>query len=125
MSTVKQMIKYKWDIGQQAWFLHIISGLVLVLYSAFHIFFLFVVSLGEEMYRTWISVFKSPFMGVFEIIVITLMLYHMCNGIRILIFDIGWGIGIASHKVIYFLAMVSVIVFLFFHILPLILYLIF
>lgn len=100
-------------IGMWAWILHRLTGLGLVLYIFIHIILMGSSLLrGEKALDSMLTYFMgNPFFHVLEILILGAVLYHGFNGIRILLFDLGVGIGVRSQKVLFwvFMAMAAIL----------------
>ena len=94
-------------IGMWAWVLHRLTGLGLVLYLLIHIVLMGLSLLrGEEAFDAALSVLMgNRFFGLLEILLLAAVLYHGFNGIRILLFDMGLGIGVRAQKIIFWVFM--------------------
>lgn len=97
-----------WDTaGMWAWVLHRITGLGLVFYILLHTF-LMSLSLfqGQEAFDATLSVLMgNPLFEVLDILLLGAVLYHAFNGIRILLFDVGIGLGVRSQKILFWVFM--------------------
>jgi succinate dehydrogenase / fumarate reductase cytochrome b subunit len=94
-------------IGMWAWVLHRLTGLGLALYLFIHIVLMGLSLLrGEEAFDAALSVLMgSRFFGLLETLLLAAVLYHGFNGIRILLFDMGLGIGVRAQKIIFWVFM--------------------
>jgi succinate dehydrogenase / fumarate reductase cytochrome b subunit len=94
-------------IGMWAWVLHRLTGLGLALYLFIHIVLMGLSLLrGEEAFDAALSVLMgSRFFGSLETLLLAAVLYHGFNGIRILLFDMGLGIGVRAQKIIFWVFM--------------------
>jgi succinate dehydrogenase / fumarate reductase, cytochrome b subunit len=92
-------------IGMWAWILFRISGIILVAYLFVHIA---VVSQGQvsgagvldRLFKT----FDNPIMVFLDFMLVSAVLYHGLNGVRIVLMDLG--IGIQRHKAVFWAVMV-------------------
>jgi succinate dehydrogenase / fumarate reductase cytochrome b subunit len=104
-------------IGMWAWILHRLTGLGLVLYIFIHIVLMSTSLLrGRQAFDAMLSYLMShPVFQVLETLVLGAALYHGFNGIRILLFDLGVGIGVRSQKVLFWAFMaIAAILWVFF-----------
>lgn len=104
-------------IGMWAWILHRLTGLGLVLYIFIHIVLMSTSLLrGQQAFDVMLSYLMShPVFQVLETLVLGAALYHGFNGIRILLFDLGVGIGVRSQKVLFWVFMaIAAILWVFF-----------
>jgi succinate dehydrogenase / fumarate reductase, cytochrome b subunit len=98
-------------IGMWAWILFRISGLVLVAYLFVH---LWVISQGRvggaESLNGLFEFFDKPLLIFLDLMLVAAVLYHALNGVRILLMDVGVGIG--RHKAVFWVCMlVAALVF--------------
>jgi succinate dehydrogenase / fumarate reductase cytochrome b subunit len=92
--------------GMWAWLLFRISGLVLVLYLGAHII---VISTGQfDKLNSMMKMFDNPVLVLADLALVVAVLYHALNGVRIILMD--FGIGVRQHKVMFWTAMVVVVV---------------
>jgi succinate dehydrogenase / fumarate reductase cytochrome b subunit len=94
-------------IGMWAWILHRLTGLGLVFYIFIHIVLMSTSLLrGQQAFDATLSYLMGhPVFQVLETLVLGAALYHGFNGIRILLFDLGVGIGVRSQKVLFWIFM--------------------
>ena len=93
-----------WDAtGMWAWILHRLTGLGLVLYIFIHIVLMSTSLLrGEQAFDAMLTLLmRHPVLEVLDTMLLGAVLYHGFNGIRILLFDLGVGIGVRSQKVLF------------------------
>ncbi len=100
-------------IGMWAWILHRLTGLGLVLYIFIHIVLMSTSLLrGQQAFDAMLSYLMGhPVFQALEALVLGAALYHGFNGIRILLFDLGVGIGVRSQKVLFwaFMAIAAIL----------------
>ena len=92
-------------IGMWAWVLFRISGLVLVAYLFFHIWVISQDRIGgpvelNELFET----FDKPFLLFLDFMLVSAVMYHALNGVRIVLMD--FGVGIKQHKAVFWVCMV-------------------
>ena len=85
---------YRWQITMTMSILHRVSGVILT-FGAFALaWWLLAVAAGSESYDRAAACLASPF-GKFVLFGFSLALvYHLLNGLRHLLWDIGWGFEI-------------------------------
>jgi succinate dehydrogenase / fumarate reductase cytochrome b subunit len=92
-------------IGMWAWVLFRISGLVLLAYLFVHIW---VISQGRvdggEALNKLFETFDKPFLVFLDFMLVSAVLYHALNGVRIILMD--FGVGIRQHKAVFWVCMV-------------------
>lgn len=94
-------------IGMWAWILHRLTGIGLVLYIFIHIILMSSSLLrGQQTFDSMLTLLmRHPVFEVLDTLLLGAVLYHGFNGIRILLFDLGVGIGVKSQKVIFWVFM--------------------
>ena len=91
--------------GSWAWLLHRITGLLILAYLYFHLIALSsAVWLGgmAAFNRTVASLTTPPFIFA-DLALFAVILYHALNGIRLMMFDVGWFIN--RQRVVFWIMM--------------------
>jgi succinate dehydrogenase / fumarate reductase, cytochrome b subunit len=93
-------------IGMWAWVLFRISGLVLVAYLFVHIWVISQGRVGDdgEALNKLFQTFDKPFLVFLDFMLVSAVLYHALNGVRIVLMDLG--VGITRHKAVFWVCMV-------------------
>lgn len=86
---MRALQKYRIHIGTAAWILHRLSGLGLILYLLLHIWVIHHLVVGEREFDSIMQLFENPLFEFLEVGLIGVILYHLWNGLRITLFDIG------------------------------------
>ncbi len=90
--------------GMWAWVLFRISGLVLVFYLFVHVW---VISQGRvggaASLDNLFKFFDKPMLVFLDLMLVSAVLYHALNGVRILLMD--FGVGIKHHKAVFWVCM--------------------
>ena len=94
-------------IGMWAWILHRLTGLGLVLYIFIHIVLMSTSLLrGQQAFDDMLTLLmRHPVFEILDTLLLGAVLYHSFNGIRILLFDLGVGIGVGRQKVLFWVFM--------------------
>ena len=94
-------------VGMWAWVVHRITGLGLVFYILLHTVLMGLSLLrGKEAFDAALSVLMGNHLfELLDIMLLAAVLYHGFNGIRILLFDMGVGIGVRNQKIIFWVFM--------------------
>lgn len=94
-------------VGMWAWILHRLTGLGLALYIFIHIVLMSTSILrGQQGFDAMLSYLMGhPVFQLLETLLLGAALYHGFNGIRILLFDLGVGIGVGRQKVLFWVFM--------------------
>ncbi|MBD3237258.1 MAG: succinate dehydrogenase, cytochrome b556 subunit [Candidatus Eisenbacteria bacterium] len=82
---------YRFHTGYVAWLLNRISGILIIFYLAAHVWVTHHLSHGAETYAQVMAFLSSPLFKLLEIGLIGVVLYHLMNGIRIILVDFGKG----------------------------------
>jgi succinate dehydrogenase / fumarate reductase cytochrome b subunit len=97
-----------WDTtGMWAWMLHRITGLGLVFYIFLHTVLMSVSLIrGPKAFdATLLILMGNPVFEFLDTLLLAAVLYHSLNGIRILLFDLGIGLSLASQKILFWVLM--------------------
>ena len=99
-------------IGMWAWILHRLTGLGLVLYIFIHIILMSSSLLrGQQAFDAMLTILmRHPVFQILDTMLLGAVLYHGFNGIRILLFDLGVGIGVKSQKVLFWIFMAIAVI---------------
>ena len=89
--------------GMWAWMLFRISGLVLVFYLFVHVWVISQGRAGAESLNKLFEFFDKPLLVFLDLMLVSAVLYHALNGVRIVLMDLG--IGIRQHKAIFWVCM--------------------
>jgi succinate dehydrogenase / fumarate reductase cytochrome b subunit len=95
-------------LGVWAWLIQRISGLVLVVFVVAHVVAISQASfVMKGPFFTMLDYLRNPFWYVdrtalaIDLLMFGIIAFHGMNGIRIVLFDTGVGVGLRSHKVIF------------------------
>lgn len=80
---------YRIHLGTLAWILHRLSGLALIGYLLLHIWVISHLIGGKESFDGIMELFGSPLFKFLEIGLIGTILYHLFNGLRVTLVDMG------------------------------------
>jgi succinate dehydrogenase / fumarate reductase cytochrome b subunit len=83
-------LNYK--VGMWGYLLHRISGLILVAYLLVHIAVIGSVNAGPQAFDNIMFTLQSPLFLVLDTALAAAVVFHMLNGIRLILFDLGIGI---------------------------------
>lgn len=87
----KVLRPYRVRTGMFAWMAHRLSGLALVVYLILHIWGLKALS-NREAYNALIASYHAPLFKVGEFLLWCAVVYHMINGLRIVLIDfLAWS----------------------------------
>jgi succinate dehydrogenase / fumarate reductase cytochrome b subunit len=109
-----QMMKYKhtdiwptnYAFGMWVWLAHRISGVILAVYGLAHLVVISTVTIGSDGkdFNDVMDFFDKPYLLAFEVVLMAVAFFHVLNGLRIILFDLG--IGIRVQKQIFIALMV-------------------
>ncbi len=94
--------RYRIHTGTFAWILHRLSGLGLIFYLLLHIWVISHLSGGEKSFDGIMHAFGSPLFKFMEVGLVGVILYHLFNGLRITLIDMG--VFIEKQKQLYIVA---------------------
>jgi len=99
------------DTGTIAWILHKITGVFLVVYLLIHIFVVGQGVRSEEAFNEALAFVQKPIFVFLDSGLSGVVAYHAFNGLRVVAFDLGWGIR--QQKLLFWLSLlIAVAVFL-------------
>lgn len=96
-------------VGFWAYVVMRLSAVGLVLYLFLHLAILSQLAVGPAAWDSFVALAKSPAILILDVILIIGILAHGLNGIRLSL--IGFGIGVPSHKLMLWLAVILTMVF--------------
>lgn len=91
-ATTKKFNLYKGDPGMWSWVAHRISGVAIFFFLFVHVLDTALVTVSPETYNAIIDTYKNPIVGLMEIGLVALVLFHALNGLRIVAIDF-WSKG--------------------------------
>lgn len=90
--AVRKLSIYRGDPGMWSWVLHRITGATVFFFLFVHVLDTALVRVSPEAYDQVIDTYKNPIVGTLELGLLTAVLYHAFNGIRIILIDF-WSKG--------------------------------
>jgi succinate dehydrogenase / fumarate reductase cytochrome b subunit len=78
--------------GAVAFAMHRLSGAVIALYGVSHVLVMATALRGGDGFNRLMNTFQQPWVLALEMLLIAVVLFHMLNGLRIVLFDLGIGI---------------------------------
>lgn len=88
---------YRGREGQWTWVLHRVSGVAILFFLFAHVLDTSLVMVSPEMYNRVLDTYRTPLVGLLEIGLAVLVVFHALNGLRIVLFDF-WARGIALQR---------------------------
>jgi succinate dehydrogenase / fumarate reductase cytochrome b subunit len=83
----------RWGLERYLYTLHRVTGLGLLLYFLMHIVLTTSRAFGPESWKNAMGLVKGPLFTVGEYLVFAAFAFHAMNGIRLVIVELGWGVG--------------------------------
>ena len=83
----------RWGFERYLFTLHRVTGLGLLLYFLMHIFVTTPRAFGEQAWETAMSVVTGPLFKTGEYLVFLAFAFHAVNGIRLVLIELGFGVG--------------------------------
>jgi succinate dehydrogenase / fumarate reductase cytochrome b subunit len=80
-------LRYRGREGMFAWLLHRVSGLGVLLFLVLHIFDIFLMGLGPEIFNSLLVLYHSWWGRIMTCFLVFGLLFHAVNGARIIIQD--------------------------------------
>lgn len=93
---------YRIHLGTLAWILHRLSGLALIFYLLLHVWVIHHLIKGEASFDGIMETFSSPLFKFLEIGLVGVILYHLFNGLRVTLIDMG--VMVERQKVLFGIA---------------------
>jgi succinate dehydrogenase / fumarate reductase cytochrome b subunit len=86
---MRALQRYRIHLGTAAWLLHRLAGLGLILYLLLHIWVIHHLIGGRESFDGIMEFFNNPLFKALEIGLVGVIFYHLWNGLRVTLVDIG------------------------------------
>lgn len=92
---------YRGREGMWSWVLHRITGVAIYFFLLVHILDTALVRVSPEAYNIVIGSYQTPIMGLAEVALVAVIVFHALNGIRIILVDF-WNIGTRHHVALFY-----------------------
>ncbi|MEZ5153653.1 succinate dehydrogenase, cytochrome b556 subunit [Rhodococcus zopfii] len=89
---------YRGDPGMWSWVLHRITGVATFFFLFVHVLDTALVRVNPETYDSVIDTYKTPLVGLMELALVAMVLYHALNGLRVMLVDF-WSKGPKYQRV--------------------------
>ncbi|WP_420750611.1 succinate dehydrogenase, cytochrome b556 subunit [Rhodococcus sp. O3] len=89
---------YRGDPGMWSWVLHRITGVATFFFLFVHVLDTALVRVNPETYDSVIETYKNPIVGLMELALVAMVLYHALNGLRVMLVDF-WSKGPQYQRV--------------------------
>ena len=83
----------RWGLERYLYTLHRVTGLGLLLYFLLHIVVTTSRALGPEAWERAMRAVSGPLFAAGEYLVFAAFAFHAVNGLRLVIVELGWGVG--------------------------------
>lgn len=87
-SRVPRGTLYRGREGMWSWVLHRITGVAIFFFLLVHVLDTALVRVSPDAYNAVIGTYKTPIMGLGEIVLVGAIAYHAFNGLRIIAVDL-------------------------------------
>lgn len=92
MPLTKRGVYLGRGLGAWAFWLHRLSGLLIVFYLLLHILVISTAIAGGKDFNSAMGFLKAPVFILLEMALLATIAVHGLNGVRIVLFDLGYGI---------------------------------
>ena len=102
-----RMMRYKntdlwpanYALGMWVWLLHRVTGVILAVYGVAHLVVISYVTMGTggKDFNDIMRFFHKPYLVAFEVVLIAVAFFHVLNGLRIILFDLGIGVRVQKQ----------------------------
>jgi succinate dehydrogenase / fumarate reductase cytochrome b subunit len=79
---------YRGHEGQWSWLFHRVTGVAIILFLFAHVVDTAVIGWGPEAYNRVTAAYKNPLVHVLELGLVTAVIYHSLNGLKITLIDL-------------------------------------
>ncbi|MBI1801278.1 MAG: succinate dehydrogenase, cytochrome b556 subunit, partial [Chloroflexi bacterium] len=86
-AVIAESVVYRGREGQWAYLVHRVAGLCVLLFLGLHVFDIYLVGFGPEVFNATLFLYKGPAARVLEVLLAFGLLFHALNGLRIIIQD--------------------------------------
>lgn len=86
-AVIAESLVYRGREGQWAYLVHRVAGLGVLLFLAIHIFDIFLVGFGPDVFNATLFLYKGPAARIMEVLLLFGLLFHALNGLRIIVQD--------------------------------------
>ncbi len=89
----------KWGIERYAYTLHRITGLGILFYFILHIFVTSMRVFGQSAWEQMMARVHHPIFLLGEYLIYAAFAFHAMNGIRLILVELGWGVGAPEEPI--------------------------
>ena len=92
---------YRGREGMWTWVLHRVSGVAILFYLFAHVVDQALLNVSPEAYNRVIDTYRNPLVGLLEIGLAVLIVFHALNGLRIMLIDFWPRLADRNRQLIY------------------------
>jgi succinate dehydrogenase / fumarate reductase cytochrome b subunit len=82
------------------WLAHRVTGVIIGLYAVAHLVVISLALIGTgKTFDDVMNTFRKPYIVGFEVVLLAVIFFHVLNGLRIILFDLG--IGVRAQKQVF------------------------
>lgn len=96
---------YRGHEGMWSWVLHRITGVAIFFFLLVHVLDTALVRVSPQMYNGVIDTYKTPVLGLGELVLVAAIVFHAFNGLRIILIDF-WSVGTKHQKALFWAVIV-------------------
>jgi succinate dehydrogenase / fumarate reductase cytochrome b subunit len=111
-AVIAESLVYRGREGQWAYLVHRVAGLGVVLFLALHIFDIYLLGFGPDVFNALLFLYKGPVARVIEVLLLFGLLFHGLNGMRIIVQDFFPALMRHHKRLFYIEVIIFTIVFL-------------
>jgi succinate dehydrogenase cytochrome b subunit len=100
-SVIAESLVYRGREGQWAYLVHRVAGLGVLLFLGLHIFDIYLVGFGKDVFNNLLFLYKGPLARILEVLLAFGLLFHALNGLRIIVQDFVPAL-MRYHKVFFY-----------------------
>ncbi len=108
ISSLWRGITYRGREGHYAFILHRLAGLGILAFLVLHVFDIFLMAFGENVFNDFLALYTHPIARVAEVGLIFGVVYHAFNGLRIIIIDFWPATTVYSRQLWWLVVAVTV-----------------
>ncbi len=86
-AVIAESLVYRGREGQWAYLIHRVAGLGVLMFLGLHIFDIFLVGFGPDVFNNTLFLYKGPVARLLEVLLAFGLLFHALNGLRIIAQD--------------------------------------
>lgn len=86
------MNRHRGEPGAWSWVLHRITGAAIFFFLFVHVLDTALVRISPQVYNEVVETYKTPLIGLMELVLVAAVLFHALNGVRVILIDF-WSAG--------------------------------